>query len=137
VDAVDIALPRLMPEEGFRAKKYLDPRGFESIGYGFNIDAGITPFAAAALLKAQATEAAQALSKCWWWNSLDAVRASVLVDLAFNDGITGLLHFPKMLAAIGAKNWQGAKDELLNSDAAAELPTRYTVLAQILLTGVS
>lgn len=137
MSAVDLAVSRLQTEEGFRAKKYLDTVGKTTIGYGFNVDAGISQYAAAALLSAQATEAWQALSKYWWWAALDDARASVVVDLAFNDGIGGLLHFPKMLAAIGAKDWVTAKAELLDSDAARELPSRYAVLAQILLTGVT
>lgn len=126
-----------MPEEAFRAQKYPDSRGFTTIGYGFNVDAGISQFAAKALLVAQATERWQSLSTYWWWAALDDVRASVVLDLAFNDGVNGLLHFPKMLAAIGAKDWQSAHDELLDSDAARALPTRYSALAQILLTGVA
>ena len=137
MSAVDIAVARLKVEEGFRAKKYPDPRGFETIGYGFNVDAGISPYAAGALLTAQSVEAADALSKYWWWASLDDVRASVLVDLVINDGLAGLLHFPKMLAAIGAKDWTTAQAELMNSEAAAELPVRYAALGQILLSGVA
>lgn len=137
MSAVDLAVTRLKPNEGFRANKYLDPVGKESIGYGFNVDAGITQFAAAALLFAQATECWQSLSAYWWWSALDDVRASVLVELAFNNGISGLLHFPKMLAAIGAKDWQTASAELLNSDAARQLPTRYQALSVLLLNGAA
>lgn len=137
MSAVDIAATRLRVDEGFRSHKYLDPKGIESIGYGFNIAAGISPFAAAALLQAQAMERAAVLIQCWWAKGLDDLRFSVMIELAFNDGLSGLLHFPKMLAAIGAKNWDAAHDELLDSDAARELPARYKVLAEVLRTGVS
>jgi GH24 family phage-related lysozyme (muramidase) len=136
MSAVDVAMPRAKLGEGFRAHKYLDPRGFETIGYGFNIDAGISPFAAAALLRAQLTEREQLLSACWWAHALDDVRMSVVIEISFNVGLSGLLHFPKMLAAIGAKNWDAAHAECLDSDAARELPARYNVLAEILRTGV-
>ena len=68
-------------------------------------------------------------------SNLDDARASVLLDPAFNLGINGLLHFPKMLAALAAGDWKTAHDELLDSDAARELPSRYNALAQILLNG--
>jgi lysozyme len=136
VSAVDLAVARSKINEGFRARKYIDPRGFESIGYGFNIDAGITQRAAAALLAAQAQEIGDSLSAFAWYPA-DETRRSVFIELAFNLGINGLLHFPATLHASAAGDWQGAHDQLLNSDAARELPARYKALATILLTGVS
>jgi lysozyme len=133
--AVDTAVARLATEEGFRAKAYHDTKGNLTIGYGFSIGAGITQIAARALLEAQTQEFATALGRYSWFVGLDDTRASVLIDLAFNDGLAGLLHFPKMIAAIGARNWQAAHDELLDSEAARELPTRYSALAKILLNG--
>lgn len=137
MSAVDLAIPRLKVDEGFRAAKYVDTAGRLTIGYGFNVDAGISQFAAAALLQAQAQERASALAGFWWAQGLDDVRMSVVIEVAFNDGLNGLLHFPKMLAAIGAKDWATAKAELLDSDAARELPTRYAALAQIMLSGMA
>ena len=133
--ALDLAVARLAVEEGFRATAYRDSVGRLTIGYGFNVDAGITEPAARALLGAQAEQVMQQLAAYWWWPNLDDVRASVVVDLAFNLGVAGLLHFPKMLAAIGAKDWSTAHDELLNSDAAHMLPKRYAALADILVSG--
>ena len=135
MSAVDIAIARLKTDEGFRSTVYLDTANHRTIGYGFNIDAGITQTAAAALLAAQTEDLAQTLGGYWWAAGLDDARMSVVVEVAFNDGVSALLHFPKMLAALGAKNWQSAHDELLDSDAARELPIRYNALAQILLTG--
>lgn len=137
MSALDLAEPRTELAEGFRPRKYLDTKGNETIGFGFNIDAGISTIAARALLRAQLGECAQAVSTYWWAHSLDDARLSVVIEVAFNAGILGLLHFPKMLAALGAQNWQAAHDELLDSDAARELPARYSALAQILLTGIA
>jgi GH24 family phage-related lysozyme (muramidase) len=137
MSAVDIAEKRAEPSEGFRSMKYLDTRGNESIGIGFNIAAGISLRAARALFREQLAERADALAGFWWAKGLDDARMSVVIEIAFNDGVSALLHYPKMLAAIGAKNWQAAHDECLDSDAARELPPRYKTLAQILLTGVA
>lgn len=126
-----------MTEEGFRANIYADTKGNRTIGYGCNLETGWSQELAAAVLGYQAQSVWQQLSTFWWWAALDDVRASVLVDLGFNDGVTSLLHFPKMLAAIGAKDWAAAKAELLDSDAARELPARYSTLAEILLTGIA
>ncbi len=137
MSAVDLAEARAGPAEGFRPTKYLDTRGNETIGIGFNINAGISLRAARALFREQLAERADAIAGFWWAQGLDDARMSVVIEIAFNDGITSLLHFPKMLAAIGAKNWPAAHDELLDSDAARELPGRYQRLAVILLTGGS
>ena len=64
MNAIDYALPRLKTEEGFRATKYTDSRGHTTIGYGFDVDAGISQFAAAALLNAQVAERHNALLAC-------------------------------------------------------------------------
>jgi len=137
MNAIDIAEARAEPSEGFRSHKYLDTRGKETIGIGFNIDAGISLRAARALYREQMAERADALAGFWWAKGLDDPRMSVVIEIAFNGGVEGLLHFPKMLAAIGAKNWQAAHDECLDSDAARELPSRYNPLAKILLTGIA
>ena len=135
MSAIDVAMPRLKTDEGFRAVKYTDTAGHETIGYGFNIDAGISQYAATQLLLAQVTELATDLAAYHWYSGLDDVRSSVLLELAFNLGLAGLLHFPAMLQAIGSGNWQGAHDELLNSEAARQLPSRYALLANLLLNG--
>ena len=133
--AEDFAVARLMTEEGFRATAYQDTAGETTIGYGFNVNAGISQGAALALLAAQVDELSQALAVYPWFSSLDPMRASVCLDVAFNIGERGLLKFQHMIVALGQQNWQQAHDELLNSEAAKTLPTRYQELAQILLTG--
>lgn len=135
MSAVELAVAREQVSEGFRAQKYVDTTGHESIGYGFNIDAGITQTAALALLQAQTQEIATQLQTFRGFQGLDDMRASVLIELAFNLGVNGLLGFSRMLGAVASGDWQTACDELLNSQAARELPARYNALAQLLLTG--
>jgi lysozyme len=134
MSAVDLALPRLKTEEGFRATKYTDTQGHLSIGYGFNIDAGISQGAAGALLGAQATERHQALMGFRWYANLDPVRQSVCLDIAFNSGTHGLLNFPHMIAALAKGDWATAAAECKVTN--PELAGRYAALAQLLLTGV-
>ena len=137
MSAAAYTLPRLRTEEGFRGTAYRDTVGRLTIGYGSNIDAGWSQGLAEAVLEYQLNDVQQQVARFWWWTALDDIRASVVLDMAFNGGVTGLLHYPKMLAAIGAKNWPIAHDELLNSDAARMLPLRYQALAKIMLSGTA
>lgn len=131
--AIDVALPRLRTEEGFRSTVYRDTEGHQTIGYGLNLDAGMSQRVAVAVLQAQLEELHEALSKYPWYAPIDSVRQSVLLDMAFNDGVTGLLHFPHMLAAICRQDWTSAAAECHVEN--PELAGRYEKLAQLLLIG--
>lgn len=133
MSAVDLALPRLKTEEGFRATKYTDTQGHLSIGFGFNIDAGISQSAASALLEAQVAERHDTLLTLPWYAALDPVRQSVCLDIAFNNGLHGLLNFPHLIAALTKGDWAGAAAECKVTN--PELAGRYSTLAQLLLTG--
>jgi lysozyme len=134
MSAIDIVLPRLQRAEGFSATKYVDTRGHMTIGYGFDVDAGISRTAAAALLQAQAQDMDRALQLYPWYVALDPVRQSVCVEIAFNAGLAGLVKgFPLMIAALTAKDWPEAAAQCSVQN--PELNARYTALAQLLLTG--
>ena len=135
MSALDLAVAQLKPDEGFRAKVYTDIVGHKSIGYGFNIDAGISEPAASALLTAQADEIEHQLNPLDWFQGLNDARASACIQLGFNLGMAGLLEFQRMIDALRSGNWQGAHDELLDSRAADQLPARYGRLSNLLLTG--
>lgn len=133
MNAIDIALPRLQTEEGFRALPYEDTNGFTTIGYGFNIDAGIGRAEAAALLAAQLQSRDTTLAAYPWYSGLDPARKSVLLDMAFNLGLAGLLRFPNLLLALQGQDWVKAQAECQVKDPA--LQARYSALGKILLTG--
>lgn len=135
MSAIDMALGRVKLEEGFRATLYRDTQGHQTIGYGLNVDAGISEHVAAATLQAQLEELQAALNKYPWYAPLDPVRQSVLLDIAFNNGLAGLLHFPHMLAAISHQDWGNAATECHVEN--PELAGRYQKLSQLLLTGMS
>lgn len=135
MSAVEIALPRLRTEESFRSTAYRDTNNKLTIGYGFCVDEGISQFAASALCQAQAAELHQMLLRYNWYATLDEARQSVCLDIAFNEGLGGLLRFPKMIAALSRQGWEDAAAECKVQD--PKLAGRYAALAQILLTGVA
>lgn len=133
MSAVDLAFPRVKREEGFRAHVYKDTRNLETIGYGFQIAAGISERAAAALLREQIAERHDELARLPWYARLNEVRQGVCLDIAINSGTTGLLKFEHMINALEASDWVTAAAEckVLNP----ELASRYAALAHLLLTG--
>lgn len=132
--AVDIAVPRLKQEEGFRSKSYHDTVGKLSIGYGFNVDAGLTEYAASALLTAQAEELHRALLTYKWYGALDDARQSVCIDIAFNEGLYSFANnWPHLIQALTVEDWAGAQAECHTKTIEDE--ARYERLGEILLTG--
>jgi lysozyme len=133
VTAVDLALPRVKQEEGFRAHVYLDTRNLETIGFGFQLAAGISERVATALLREQLAERHDELVKLPWYAGLDEVRQGVCLDIAINSGTAGLLRFHDMINALETGDWATAAAECKVTN--PELAGRYAALAQLLLTG--
>jgi lysozyme len=133
--AVDIALPRLKLEEGFRTLPYLDTNGIGTVGYGFAYTRGISKYVASVLLQAQAEEAHAVLLKLPWYVALDPVRQSVCLDIDINEGEGGLLKFPSMIHYLTVQDWPNAAKECQVKD--PKLAGRYAALAQLLITGAS
>src|SRR3989338_8096197 len=107
----------LIRDEGVRLKPYRDSVGKLTIGVGRNLDdKGLTRAEAEALLDNDIRDAeADVAHRLPWSAQLDEPRRGVLVMLAFNAGIGGLLTFRKMLAAMGRGAWAEAARELVES----------------------
>ncbi|HEC26688.1 MAG TPA: hypothetical protein ENI67_04680 [Gammaproteobacteria bacterium] len=130
-----IADELLKKEEGFSSDVYPDSKGNRTILYGINLDA--SPFTrreGAIILKERTTNIYSVLYRRYWFRTLSANRQAVIVNMAYNMGVDGLLGFKKMIAAIEDKNYELAQLELLDSKAARELVNRYNRLAAIMLT---
>jgi lysozyme len=70
-----------------------------------------------------------------WISALDPVRQAVLVNMAFNLGVEGLLDFHKMLAAVEHHQYGQASDEMMDSLWAAQVKGRAAELAAMMRTG--
>ena len=114
---------------------YKDTMGFTTIGYGANLDAGISEFSAASLLEAQLAEAEADVGNFDWYASVDGVRQSVLVELSFNMGIHKLQGFKLMLAACASQNWTEAANQLQSSAWFGQVGQRGPQLVRLLRDG--
>lgn len=132
---IDAAVALLKVDEGYRQFVYIDTRGYETIGYGFNLKEGLSQQECALILELRVQVLDAQLGQIPWYSNLDQIRAAAILDLAYNLGVAGLLQFHNMIQALQAKSWKQASSELLSSQYATQVPNRCYRLAQILLTG--
>lgn len=123
--------------EGVRLKPYMDTRGKWTIGIGRNLsDVGISRTEADLLFEADLDTTLIGLRlRVPVFNDLDAVRQRVLVDMAFNMGISGLLTFRLMIDALIAGDHAKAAEQMRSSDWAAQVSTRAYEDAAMMETG--
>lgn len=119
-------LEQLKRDEGLRLTPYRDSVGKLTIGYGRNLDdVGISTEEANTLLLNDIERATNDLSKHLpWIASMDAVRQGVLLNMAFNMGIAGLLGFRKFLAFAEEMSYTDASEEMLKSKWAEQTGAR-------------
>lgn len=127
----------LRRHEGLRLHPYVDTVGKVTIGYGHNLtDLGISKETAEDWLD---FDARGAVSDCErlvpHFFDLDEPRQRVLVNMAFNLGIVGLLKFKNMLSACAVGDWATAKLAGLDSTWAKQVGHRADELMQRLFTG--
>jgi lysozyme len=137
MDLIARCLADLKRHEGFRQFPYRDTRGILTIGYGRNLESrGITEQEASYLLENDVLRALYGLrERLPWFTQLDPARQAVLVNMAVNLGLNGLLRFRKTLAAIEARDFTTAAQEMLRSRWAEQVPRRAAELAQVMEKG--
>lgn len=70
-----------------------------------------------------------------WFKTLVEPRQAVLVNMAYQMGLDGLLGFHHALSAMAAGDWARAYDALLDSDWGRQTPARAHRMAVQMLTG--
>jgi lysozyme len=126
--------------EGLRLTSYKDTLGFWTIGYGHLLGKsdqwqGIhwTLTEAEQRLDADIAKArADVTHHIPWATTLSEVRQAVLIDMAFNLGIEGLLKFKNTLALIEAGKFDDASGNMLKSLWAREVPVRASQLSRMM-----
>ncbi|WP_305046344.1 glycoside hydrolase family protein [Geoalkalibacter sp.] len=123
--------------EGERLKVYRCPGGKLTIGVGRNLeDRGITAEESAMLLRNDIADfRARLIAVLPWVRQLDEVRQAVLVDMAFNLGVAGLLNFRQTLANVQAGDYREAAAQMLRSRWADQVKTRAVRLSEMMRSG--
>lgn len=99
---------------------YQDHLGFLTIGIGTLIDkrkGGRISRAAALFMLRERLDEIEALldAQIAWWRDLDEVRRQVLVAMAYQLGVDGLLKFENTLAAVQRGDFEAAASGMLAS----------------------
>lgn len=133
----DAMVRQLRLHEGERLKPYRCTAGMLTIGVGRNLDdRGITAEESSYLLANDITREERALLNALpWVAQLDEVRQRVLLDMAFNMGLGGLLQFKNTLATIKAGDYQRAASMMLDSRWATQVGQRAERLSRMMATG--
>lgn len=129
---------QLIRDEGRHLKVYRCPAGKLTIGVGRNLeDRGITHVEALYLLDNDIADFRKGIVTALPWSAtLDDARFGVLLNMAFNLGLDGLLEFKNMLLSIRLEQWDKAAQHLLDSKYAEQVGDRARRLATQIRTGV-
>lgn len=114
-------------EEGDRSLIYDDATGktFKkgdtlqgnlSVGIGINLMVPFDPAELAFLEQFRIAKVQKALGAYPWYVAQDDVRQVAIADIAYNVGVAGLLHWPRFLSFMAAKDYPAAVQEI-RSDA--------------------
>lgn len=127
---------QLILHEDIKLKPYKCPAGKLTIGVGRNLeDKGLTEQEALFLLRNDIAEAQLQLTQYDWYTSLSPIRQKVLIDMAVNLGMAGLLQFKRMIAALNRKDYKSAAGEMVNSHWYGQVGTRSKRLVKMMATG--
>ena len=108
----------LINHEGLEHHVYVDSLGFSTIGIGRNIShtgPGLSTDECLYLLRNDIQRVTSEITDYGWFKSQDSVRREVLIELAFNMGVNGLLEFKETLNLIQNKKYSQACAALQDS----------------------
>lgn len=119
--------------EGYRKFMYKCTMGRNTIGYGYNLDAGMEPDEAEALLRIKLSKAIDFLVTTYpWMLHIPKEAQEVFIEMAYQLGHRGFSMFRRMLAAAEKGDWSDAASEMYDSNWFFQTPNRVRKLAKTL-----
>lgn len=132
---METLLERIKRHEALRLKPYPDSEGKLTIGYGHNLDSGITEVHADAWLNLDLMKAEDSFRNSMTWRHINKPRQEVCIEMIFQMGLHGFLEFKKMIQALEIGDWEKVSDEMLDSLWAKQTPKRALELSGIMRRG--
>lgn len=121
-------IAKLVEHERIRQFAYTDTKGFVTVGIGRCLDSkrgkGLSIDECFYLLNNDIKDFKKELSKFDWFEKTNEVRQGVLIEMAFNLGVTGLLGFKKTIEYLENFQYAGAAKEMANSRWANQIGTK-------------
>lgn len=119
-------------EEGWIASPYYCSEGYPTVGYGFKIglkDASLPQFtlpkaAGKVWLRVLLKDLEEYFESKDWFDQLTPARRAIIISMAYQMGISGVLKFKKMIKALEAQDYITASNEMLQSRWASQTPGR-------------
>lgn len=139
-DLMTMGVDQIKRHEGLVLHAYKDSLGYLTIGYGRLIDkakhGGINEAEAEYLLQNDVSSVLSVLHRnITFFDSLCVPRQAVLMNMAFQMGITGLLKFKKTLTLIEMGDYDAAADNMLKSLWAKQTSNRAAEMADQMRSG--
>jgi len=124
-------------DESFRAKAYQDTEGVWTVGYGLNLQELVVsePWAADQMRYTLRQRESDCLAAFPWFAGLTSARQRVILNMAYNLGMTRLRGFKKMLSALDRGDYETAAVEMLDSKWAEQVGARSTRLSDTMARG--
>lgn len=121
----------IIQHEGFRAKPYPDPiHGWQVPTFGHGLTY-ITSDESRKLVENRVSEIMHQLDlRVPVYRSLPNAAQDVLIEMAYQMGVPGLLKFKRMLAALKTQSYRTAAAEMLDSQWAKRRPKCAKALAK-------
>ena len=131
---------QLRRDEGEKLYAYKDSLGYWTIGIGILIDkekgGGLLPEESAFIFNNRVKILKSELSKrISFFDKLSETRQAVLLNMAFQMGVNGLLGFKNTLKTIESGDYAKAAREMLMSKWASQTPQRANRLSKQMETG--
>ncbi|MGB1191832.1 MAG: glycoside hydrolase family protein [Pseudomonadales bacterium] len=128
---------KIAMEEGFMEMMYDCPAGKKTIGFGFNLETTAIPkYIAKLWLKALVMEIESDLLEYRWYSQMNEIRRTVITDMVYQMGLSGVLKFKNMIKALEDRNYHLAAVEMLDSNYAKQTPARANRNAEMMHQGV-
>ena len=130
-------IEQLKKHEGLSLKPYQCTANKTTIGYGRNLEEkGITEVEANFMLAEDVSFFSNELSKkLYYFDNLNDARQAVLINMAFNLGVEGLMKFKMTLSYIENQYYEQASVEMMDSKWAVQVGNRAYELSEQMKTG--
>lgn len=145
-------LEQLKKDEGFSERVYFCTENFPTVGYGYNLTANVLKLSELELQDARHNGVSERKAFLWlarivenieqqldskidFFKRLDEARQDVLINMAYQQGLNGVMKYKGTLLAMRHGDFELAAINMLDSKWARQTPKRAKRLAEQMKNG--